>query len=332
MSARARTLDVTVIGGDEDAGLLMDTIRELVGRLGLTVVPHQVPAAEAPGEMSAHPAGLSVTVDLASRYQVLTIVRNGPTEVRRTIPRDGSPAIIREVIGEAVRSAVEAQLYVDDLPGSPPPAAEPPPPPVAPAPSPPVPYRGLAVDVTTLAGAGGIATGANVVAHVGGGFVVGSRARLRPSVTITGEYVIPFDTSLANISSQGEVVSLRALGSIEVLHKSWMALNAGAGGGVDIVDAQATGLPMSTSETVTPSTVHTTVDPIVAARVTAYAPLGTDAAFTLALEGDVDLFPSRYVAYNGSGDVTSFWRVRPTLLVGFTFTAMGGGLFPKVSP
>src|SRR6201999_3437883 len=31
-SARARTLDVTVIGGDEDAGLLMDTIRGIVGR------------------------------------------------------------------------------------------------------------------------------------------------------------------------------------------------------------------------------------------------------------------------------------------------------------
>ena len=160
--ASTRTLDVTLVEAGDDAGLLMDTIRELVGRLGLGVVPHRVSGADARADAGPQPPGLSVWIDLGSRYDVLTVVHNGPIEVRRTIPRDASPAIVREEIGEAVRSAVESQLLADESPS-------PPPPPsaldasAAPVPSSIVaesldaqapPSHGLAVDVTTVAGAG----------------------------------------------------------------------------------------------------------------------------------------------------------------------------------
>ncbi len=128
----ARTVDVTVVAGGDDTDALMGTIRELLGRLGLGIEPHVVAAgspAVAPGEPGP---GLSAWIDLASRYEAVTIVRRGRTEVRRTIPRDSSPAIVREEIGEAVRSGVEAQLLVDATASAPPPpvAALPPPAPV----------------------------------------------------------------------------------------------------------------------------------------------------------------------------------------------------------
>ena len=91
----------------------MGTIRELLGRLGLGVEPHLV-AVASPAPSAGGPAGLSVWIDLASRYEAVAIVRRGRTEVRRTIARDSSPAIVREEIGEAVRSGVEAQLLSDE--------------------------------------------------------------------------------------------------------------------------------------------------------------------------------------------------------------------------
>jgi hypothetical protein len=339
-AAPSRALDVTIIGGEEDAGRLMDTIRELVGRLGLTVVPHEVTAADAHASAGPPPAGLQVTVDLASRYEVLTSVRNGPTEVRRTIPRDASPAIVREEIGEAVRSAVEAQLYADDLPRAPPAApVSPPPSPPAPPPPPP-PYHGLAVDVTTLAGAGAVADTASaatsgastrrpVVAHVGGGVVVGLRSALRPAVTVTAEYVFPFNATVPGVTAQADIVALRAVPSLEVLHASWIAVDLGAGLGVDVVSLKVTPTPLA-MYTVSTQSVPPYVDPILTARARAYVALGADAAFTVIATGDFDLLPPRYSA--GGGELLSLWTVRPTVLAGFTFTAFGGGLFGRGSP
>jgi hypothetical protein len=352
--ASTRTLDVTLIDGGDDAGLLMDTIRELVRRLGLGLVPHTVTAGVSAGDASADagtspPAGLAVSVDLASRHEVVVIVRNGPIEVRRTIPRDASPAIVREEISEAVRSAVESQLLADETPRPPTPAPPASPPPVAPivvtespspSPSPsPSSSRGLAVDLTTLAGAGGIADGAGPVAHVGGGFVVGSRHKWRPSVSVTGEYVVGFDTSYSTVTpvtSHASLVSLRAMPALEVVHGSWIALDVGAGAGVDIIAVTAV---LSGAASASPTIrlnpdVATKVDPVLTARATAYVALAPGVALTVVVGGDVDLASRHYFIDDGAQDPEVFvpWRVRPVVLAGFTFTAAGSGLFAARVP
>jgi len=45
--------------------------------------------------------------------------------------------------------------------------------------------------------------------------------------------------------------------------------------------------------------------------------------------GDLDLAPSRYVVVQGAAvePVLAPWTVRPTLLAGFTFTAVGQPIF-----
>ena len=329
-----RTVDVTIVDGGDDADLLMDTIRELVGRLGLGVTPHRVSASEGQS-VSSPAAGLSVWIDLASRYEVMTIVRNGPTEVRRKIPRDGSPAIVREEIGEAVRSAVESQLLTDATPSAPVPSSAPPAPTSVPvvleAPSAPVASsHGLALDVTTVAGAGAIASNSGLVAHVGGGLVVASRREWRPSLMMTAEYVVPFDAAASNgVNANATFVSLRAVAAFEVLHRSWIAIDVGAGGGVDIitVDASVAGTSTGSTVTVSPS-VQTVPDPVLTARATAYVALTPGVALTFVAGSDVDLELIDY-AYRGvqNGDVLVPWRLRPAVLAGFTFTALGGGLF-----
>jgi hypothetical protein len=336
-----RTVDVTIVDGGDDADLLMDTIRELVGRLGLGVTPHRVSASEGQS-VSSLPAGLSVWIDLGSRYDVMTIVRNGPTEVRRRIPRDASPAIVREEIGEAVRSAVEAQLLTDATPSAPVASSAPPAPtaagpvvieaPRAPAAS----SHGLALDVTTLAGAGAIASNSGLVAHVGGGLVVASRREWRPSLSMTAEYVAPFDAVASNgVNASTSFVSLRAVAAVEVLHRSWIAVDVGAGGGVDIitVDPSVAGASTAGLTFTAEGDLPTHVDPVVTARASAYFALAPGVALTLVAGSDVDL-KSLHYGFDGvrSGDVLVPWRVRPVVLAGFTFTALGSGLFATRVP
>ena len=333
-----RMVDVTIIAGGDDADTLLGSIRELLGRLGLGVDPH-VAAVATPLEPPQPTAGLSVWVDLASRYEAVTIVRNGRSEVRRTIPRDSSPAIVREEIGEAVRSGVEAELQADAVRNAPPPPAPsaspaPAPPPVAgPEKLPPLPTspRWFALDLTVFGGGGPVASNSGPVARVGGGAVIGSRRRLRPSLTVTGAYFVPFDTVQSNVKATATFVSLRAVPSIEVLHTPWLSLNVGAGGGVDVISV---GDPTATSDTiaVNPQPVSDRVDPILTALATAYLALAPSVAFTIIVGSDVDFVARRYVISPPQTDILDPWRPRPFALAGFTFTAVGNELFAGRTP
>ncbi len=325
-----RTVDVTIVAGGDDADPLMGTIRELLGRLGLGVEPHLV-AAPPPAAEPVGPAGLSVWIDLASRYEAVAIVRRGRTEVRRTIARDSSPAIVREEIGEAVRSGVEAQLLSDEPPSPAPTAAPLPPPGPATLGAETAPRsatnRWFALDLTLLAGGAPVADGSGFVPRVGGGVVLGSRRHLRPSMTLTATYVVPFDSGIPNVvTTHATIVSLRAVPAIEVLHTSWLGVNVGAGGGVDVISVSVQRDP-----SISPQQFSNRVEPILTALATAYVELAPGVAFTLVAGADVDFVPPQY-AVGGPGaseisDIPSPWHVRPVALAGFTFTAVGNELF-----
>jgi hypothetical protein len=332
-----RMVDVTIIAGGDDAEPLLGSIRELIGRLGLGVDAHVVSAAPPPPT-----AGLSVWVDLASRYEAVTIVREGRTEVRRTIPRDSSPAIVREEIGEAVRSGVEAQLQADAARNAPPPAAPsapsaPAPPPVAgpeKLPPPTSSPRWFALDLTVLGGGGPVASNAVAVARIGGGVVIGSRRRLRPSLTVTAAYFVPFDKGNSGATATATFVSLRAVPSIEILHAPWLGLNVGAGGGVDIISIDSVGgSTQPNGSTIVPTgPVPERVDPILTALATAYLELAPSVAFTVAVGTDVDFVPPEYVVGPQESPVLDPWLLRPFALAGFTFTAVGSELFAARTP
>lgn len=341
-----RTVSLTIVAGGDDADPLVATIRELLGRLGLNVDPHLVAAPSAGLEPAEAPAGLSVWIDLGSRYEAVAIVRSGRTALRRTVPRDTTPAIVREEIGEAVRLAVEAQLLANATRSAPAPVASVP----TPAPSPvgpetpatsPTSTRWFALDLTILAGGGLVATDAGFAPRVGGGAVIGSRRRLRPSLTVTATYVVPLTATYvvpsggppANVTTRVSFVSLRAVPAIEILHASWLAVNLGAGGGIDVISVDT---PDQASLQVSP--VADQVDPIVTALATAYAALAPGVVFTLVVGADVDLTARQFYVDGqgggnmGGGNILTPWRVRPIALAGFTFTAVGSSLFAGRTP
>lgn len=343
-----RSVDVIIVGGGNEADPLMDTVRELCGRLNLALSPHFIADPEQAGSALPSSTDMSVRIDLASRYEAVIIVRHDLAEVRRTISRNASPSIVREEIADAVRSAVEAQLLWDETRPAPP-TPEPivsiaPPPPPAPSPAP-IPDaspprnvdRRFALDLTMLAGGGPVASGSSLVARVGGGLVLASRLGPRPSLTLTASYAIPFDSTLGNgnVTSQTDIVSIRAVPAIEVFHSSWIALGVGAGGGVDVITLKPSAAQLSPPLSIAVQQVRPRIDPMVTAIATAEVGLAPGVAFTLVVGSDFDLAPlRRYFVDEGAGngpDLLVPWRVRPVALAGFTFTAVGAGLFASRS-
>jgi hypothetical protein len=366
-------VDVTVAAGGNDAGPLVETIRELLGRLGINVNAQLVAHSGSPAEAASDFPLARVRIDLESprEAKVLVYGRTGEVALRQSFARDASPAVVREEVADAVRSAVEAQLLRDPqraaaataASAAPAPAEAPivstPPPPPAPPAAPPTPspapeppaaeppqseapptpppawLRGLALDVTALAGAGPYAGNAVLIPRIGGGVTVASRRWLRPSLTVTGEYMAQFNVSSPSpqiVTAQVSNVSVRAIPAIQIFHASWIAVDVGVGGGGDVLTVERRSAPTGS---ILGQSTTSSVEPILCGVVAGHLGLTPGVALTLAVGSDVDVAYSQLHYLVGNritnvpSDVLSPWRVRPFLLAGFAFTALGERRFSK---
>ena len=339
-------IDVTLIGAGADGSAVVDTLREILGRLGLSVAAH---VQSAPGSPGTPLARVVVEIDFSSPGDVVLSVHSDASHApaHRRIARDAAAPIIREEVADAVSSMVEAQLVSDAARDAAAPPNEPPPePPVAAPPPPPAEppgepateaaapavtnHRWIAVDVTTFAGAGPFAGNVGVVGRLRGGLALASRRGLRPSLTIMGEGLLPFYTqNVEGVTAHTDVESFRAIAAIEILRAdSWLAIDVGAGFGFDILSVDPNSVPAS-------APTSTVWDPVVSAIVTANFALTPGVMFTVAIAGDADLESRSYlvkVIAPGStrpamDPLLSPWVVRPAAFAGFTITAFGDGRF-----
>jgi hypothetical protein len=356
------TVVLHLTGPDDPA--LRDSIRELLARLHLLV------ASQAPDVDGGPSAAVArVEIDLSSRTDALLLVTDDAGEVRfrRAVPRDATPAIIREEIAHAVQSAVESALLAAReraaRPASPPPPAAPSavpppaassapprvaqPPPAAPStaplsmPSPSAKEQPVAgarpsafgLEITTLAGVSPIANGAGPAPRIGLGIAAISSAPLHPSLGLSLLYAVPFDTGAVgtvDLSTHVNIASVRLLPALSLIHGKWLAVDLGAGGGIDVT----TVAPRSDSSEyyVPPGALQgekMRVDPMLSAMLTAHAGLVPGVVFLVSAGVDVDLAQREYVFDQGSSAtaVLSPWRVRPMVLAGFGFAALGDGHF-----
>lgn len=344
-----RSVEVILLGGGSDTGTLVDTVRELLGRLGLVANVHAVNADEDAAKIERGPSVARVRVDLRSKDEtVLLIDGRGGDTVRRTVHRDRTPSVAREELAHAIQGAIEAQLFLDgDRPPPPPPPPAPPlvlppirdespiaitmPPPNDAAPLRHAPSSALALDVTTLTGAGGFAASSGPVVHFGAELGLASRRRFGPFASVSFRALLPFEGETDTVTAHASVASLRALGGIELARASWIGLSVAGGGGVDVlsVEARSRSLPQNVLQPAT-----TRVDPMLTLAVRLQFPIVSSVTFTVLLLGDVDLAGHRYVIERGTVDEAVFspWTVRPTALAGFTFTPFGRGAFSGGPP
>ena len=113
-----------------------------------------------------------------------------------------------------------------------------------------------------------------------------SRGRFRPSLALTGEFLVPFHARIPGVTMTTTIVSLRAVPAIEVLHAAWLSVDVGAGAGLDVIAIDAFPSPETPASSDVPVSIppaSSRVDPILTALVTAYAAITPGIAFTLAV-------------------------------------------------
>lgn len=342
-----RVVVVHANGTPDEVSALEATMRELLGGLQLTMATRSAPASSVLE---------TVTIDMTEAgAKVVVRSASGATVLERLV-RGESPAIQREQIAHAVRGAAEAELLVDAdrVAGRAPPvvdppapnAEEPPAPPAPPAKEPPTEASPIApqkppsaeaplapaksegaplgLDVSTFAGGGGFANDTSVVMRVGGSIAVASRRGLRPELAVTALYAFPFETGDDSLMARTKLFSLRLMPGLTVLRRAWFGLETSAGGGVDVltVDPTSSFLP---GDVLGEST--TRVNAIFSAAVTGRVTIAADVSVTLSAILDVDPSSRRYVLEVGRVDYDVFtpWSLRPMVLAGISFAALGGG-------
>jgi len=348
-------VELIVIGGGSDAVVLIGTVDQLLGGVGVATESH---AVSAPSDVSAITRGAAaarVQVDLRDPQDVVLVTEgHGGTSTSKRLRRDPSAAVTREEVAQAIESAVEAEILAQSgeagktsdvvggapaasspaaAPASTPAAAPPPatvpaaPQPAAPAWSPPMTTdrvaapqgrTPLSVDVSALAGAGWFAGGIGPLPELEAQLALTWQSRWRPTIILAGLGIAPFDASNDSLTAHASVLGSRLFVRLDVARSSWLALSPGLGAGVDFLSVRPESSVVADSA-LHPSTTH--ADGVVSGFIAARAALVDRLSLDVLFGADVDVAPPRYIA-DGSGNgeaVFSPWRARPVLFVGLTF-------------
>ncbi len=323
-----------VIAGDdgESSGALEASVRELVARLDLTLETSRAERLDldTPGALTES-SGLELAtawVDLRAARASLAIVagRTGRVVARRSVERDRSAAIVVEELAHIIQASVEELADQERRRARPPaPAAAPPP---APPSSPPAP-RAEAARWSVDAGGffGGRAFGAGAEGVVGGGGLAGAalgRGPWRPAVWLVGTYHVAFDVRGHLVDVHTKAVALRLAPALRLVGGERWFIEGGPQGGFDVMwtqpRANSAGLPTGRL-----GAASADASPVLGAMLAAHVAVGTSADLLFALSTDIDLSPHRFVVAEGAQTEVLFapWRVRPALLLGFTFNIVG---------
>ena len=312
---------LTLTGAPDEVTALDASVRELLTRLALDVVP------------DADDPLARVTVALGADECTASITnRAGELVSFRRVPRGPSAQVTLEAVAHVVQSAVEELAELERNPlkrrvKTP----EPSPPPVVEVPAvvtpsaPPAPREGLGLELGALASGRGFGEGSGVV--FGGGVVVSltrhGAARWQPVGAFLATYNGPFTSESTSVDVSTQTVSLRLLGGVRLQASRRWAFEAQGGAGVDgfVLEGRSTTLPP-------PALLrpHLEASPVLTALVTArFAPTETTSVF-LGVSADVDLLPRRLVTdVTGTREVLfEAWRARPTVVLGFSFDVLGG--------
>ncbi len=330
-------VDVAVAASPDEASALLDTLRELVARLGLGIrattgegppwtrldAPPDTPGERARVWIDARDAG-AVSIDVCA-------LGDGPAAaspiLHRTVPRDGSSAIVVDTVGHVVQATLESAL-LEPSPHAVPPAPLAPPPPVdVRGPAPPRPAvrpSGLALDAAAFADGATVARGSGVELGGGGALVVSAGPiPWRPSLWLSASFQTPFDVRGPGVTLETSVSSFRGIPSVELLRFRPLQLDFGAGGGADLFHDTPRN-PRGPFPANTQSQMHVT--PVVAGQLLARLRLGPSARLLVGFDLDWDPGHHHYTVLDQSGNASAVLQpstVRPGALVGICVPLAG---------
>jgi hypothetical protein len=335
-------VQVAIAANDDDASALLETLRELVGRMGLGVQalraeasPWTGPSAPpvAPSERAriwvdeSHPDRITIVVSSARPGSVAV-----PAE--RTVPRGETRAITTEEVAHVIHATLESFLAAE---GPPPESTLPKvqPTPVAPASAVPETVPPMTEAPPSAGGFGidaaGFATGrqwgANSNADFGGGGAVAlsaGRGRWRPGLWVSGAYSGAFDSQDTEVTLQTSATSIRAIPRVEIAALRELQFDVGAGAGMDIFHT----VPRDPGASVMLNAAHTVVDPVLTGQVVARIRVVSQARLIVGIDLDYAFARHRYTSLDAAGNATAVlepWLFRPSGMIGLCFPLMGAG-------
>lgn len=312
-AAPSRVTLVTA-GDAARAGAFTTSLRELLGRLEVSI------------DGTDGPAIAAVEADFSDPYVQLTIVDGtGRQVLMRRMPPAATTALQAEAAAHVVHAIVEELLATPAPP--PPPEPEPPEPArpplvetrVEPAPAPKAPDdRRFGIDLGGFFG--GKALGGPPI-NAGGGLELAFSyrvGRFRPALHLKGGYDAAFGVESPWLDLRVSNVPFRALLSLDFLRGDAWCVEGGFGAGVDlfVTAPQSMNLPVNRLRpTIGPA-------PVLSALVAGRVALGGAVDLHLAVAADVDLRPPRFIT-DDREIVFQPWRVRPSLVLGFSFNVLG---------
>jgi hypothetical protein len=265
----------------------------------------------------------------------------------RRIPRARSRAITVEQVSECAYDAVDSLLASDVIVTAPegvrdpvfatesaahddgvansppPPATAPEPPPAAPPPG-----RGLAFGLGAYAFVSERSVADRDFALAGGGGAIElgvGRGTGRPSLWISIDSNATFEEHSSRLTIETGITSLRAVPTVVLLDHQPFVLEAGIGGGIDVLrstprDMHTLGGP--------PAPTETAASGVLTGQVTLRATVSSGAGLVLAAGVDYDPSPYRYVEPARPGTpntILQLWSIRPSAILGLCVPLAGEG-------
>lgn len=309
-----------------------DAVRELFARISLIAVPRD---NEVRGEIVAR-----VVIEYGETTASVRVrdARGKAPDVTRDVTRAGSPSIFRETLAHIVLGGVEPLAYPQDAPPAPPPLAPAPPKTVTTV-APPPPETPKAKPGSTSSApwfatvgvrAGGLVVGSEgsslTGTFLGAGGAVGVGSPWRPAVEFNANYMFPVHPEAAGVTGKVELVTLRALGRVDLVATDRVALSPLLGGGVDILSV-APGAPTPTTSLASTRIAPTTVrpEPVVTAGLGGRLHASSRFDVGLAVGVDIDFASRRFLVDDGASRPVLFTtsRVRPFLALSFDIAVLG---------
>ena len=179
-----------------------------------------------------------------------------------------------------------------------------------------------ALDLAMLGSARSFASGTGALMGVGGSAVFElGRAAGRPALWLNALYNVPVRSVRNAVEVDATLLSLRLAPSVAVFDSRVFVLDAGLGGGADVIHVTPTALGPSVQ--VVPNTAH--FDPVACVEVTGTLRVSPSTVIEFSLEGDADLAPRRYVVATGEAHdpALDLLPLRIAGTVGFGFQVAG---------
>ena len=179
-----------------------------------------------------------------------------------------------------------------------------------------------AFDLAMLGSARSFASGTGALMGVGGSAVFElGRAAGRPALWLNALYNVPVRAVRNAVEVDATLLSLRLAPSLAVFDSRAFVLDAGLGGGVDVIHVTPTALGPSVQ--VVPNTAH--FDPVACVALTGTFRASQSTVIEFSLEGDADLAPRRYVVATGEAHdpALDLLPLRIAGTVGFGFQVAG---------